>query len=149
MPDPIHVRGTARQTPIMRRIAITSAERIGAAPRRDPAHELYDRACDLVAAAAELRAASADCDGDAAVAATLGSLGAALGDIAAAVDGLRCSSVLRISSAWPAFGEGACAEAGDASIRFDAASAAIRAAAGACDDARREVGPLLAELSPR
>lgn len=133
----------------MRPIAITPAERIAAPARRDPAHELYDRACDLVAAAADLRAASADRDNDAAVAATLGSLVAALADVAAAVEELRCSSVRRIAGAWPAFGEGACAEAGDASIRFDAASAAIRAAAGACDDARREVGPLLAELSPR
>lgn len=133
----------------MRRIAITKAERTLTPPRRDPAHELYDRACDLVAAAADLREAADDRDGDAAVAATLGSLAAALGDVAAAVEGLRCSSVLRITSAWPAFGEGACVEAGDASIRFDAASAAIRAAAGACDDARRGVGPLLAELSPR
>jgi len=133
----------------MRRIAITQAERTLTPPRRDPAHELYDRACDLIAAAADLREAADDRDGDAAVAATLGSLAAALGDVAAAVEGLRCSSVLRITSAWPAFGEGACAEAGDASIRFDAASTAIRAAAGACDDARREVGPLLAELSPR
>jgi len=116
--------------------------------RRDPANELYDRACDVVAAAAALRDASSADYNDAAIAATLGCLEAALEDAAAAVEQLREATVRRISSAWPVLGDQASAAADDAGDRFGAASAAIRAACSACGETRGTVGPLLAVLSP-
>jgi|tagenome__1003787_1003787.scaffolds.fasta_scaffold20960592_4 hypothetical protein len=119
-----------------------------APPQRDPANELYDRACDIVAVAAELRDASRHDDNDAAVAATLNCLETALRDVASALDALSASGVRRIASAWPALGERAAFDADEARSAFDAATEAVRAAGDACGDVRRAVGPLLAELSP-
>jgi hypothetical protein len=119
-----------------------------AAPQRDPANELYDRACDIVAAAAELRDASRHDNNDAAVAATLNCLEAALRDVASALDALSASSVRRIASAWPALGERAAVDADEARSEFKAATDAVRAAGDACSEVRRAVGPLLADLSP-
>ena len=115
---------------------------------RDPANELYDRACDVLAAAAELRRASGHENNDAAVAATLNCLETALADVAAALEALSASSARRIAGAWPAFGERAASDAEAARDEFDAATAAVRAAGEACGEVRRAVGPLLAELSP-
>ena len=115
---------------------------------RDPANELYDRACDIVAAAAELRDASRHDNNDAAVAATLNCLEVALRDVAAALDALSATSARRIAGAWPAVGERAAVDADEAHREFDAAGDAVRAAGDACGEVRRVVGPLLAELSP-
>jgi hypothetical protein len=117
------------------------------AGRRDPANELYDRACDVVAAAATLRDASARENTEAATAATLGCLEAALEDIAVAIEQLQEPSVRRISSAWPVRGDQASADADHAGDQFSAASTALRAASSACHEARETVGPLLAELT--
>jgi|tagenome__1003787_1003787.scaffolds.fasta_scaffold19926842_2 hypothetical protein len=115
--------------------------------RRDPANDLYDRACDVVAAAAALRDAAAHENNDAAIAATLGCLEAALGDAATAIEQLRGSSARRISSAWPILGDQARTDADRAEDQFAAASAAIRAASSACGEVRGTVGPLLAKRS--
>ena len=117
-------------------------------PQRDPANELYDRACDIVAAAAELRDAAGNDNNDAAVAATLNCLEAALGDIASALDALSASSARRIASAWPALGQRAASDADEARSEFAAAADAVRAAGDACGGVRRAVGPVLAGLSP-
>jgi hypothetical protein len=114
---------------------------------RDPANELYDRACDVVAAAAELRDASTRDNNDAAAAATLGCLEAALSDLAFAIEALRESSLRRIAGASPALGDQAAVDAHSAREKFDAAVAAVRAAGAACSQVRATAGPLLAELS--
>jgi hypothetical protein len=115
--------------------------------QRDPANELYDRACDVVAAVAALRDASSSDNYDAAIAATLGCVETALEDAAAAVEQLRDASVRRLSSAWPVLGDQAVTAADDARRHFSAACAAIRAAHDACSETRGTVGPLLAVLS--
>lgn len=117
--------------------------------RRDPANELYDRACDVLAAAAALRDVSSSENNDAAIAATLGCLEVTLDDVAVAVEQLRNASVRRITSAWPVLHDQALADAHDAGDQFGAASSAIRAASRACADLRETVGPLLAELTAR
>jgi hypothetical protein len=116
-------------------------------PLRDPANELYDRACDLVAATAELRATAVGTHNDAAVAATLNCLEAALEDAACVVDHLQVGSTRRIRSAWPVLGEEASIVSRSISGEFADAAAAIRAAARACGHLRQAAGPLLAELN--
>ena len=56
---------------------------------RDPAHELYDRACEVLAASQALRAASTSPGAVPSAAATLGCLEAAFEEIEGAVGGLR------------------------------------------------------------
>ena len=123
----------------------TPTRRAIAGHRRDPANELYDRACDVVAAAAELRDAASRDNNDAAVAASLGCLEAALSDIAGAIEELRDSSLLRIARARLTLGDRI--DAGDTGGEFDAAVTAVRAAGAACNEVRGAVGPLLAELT--
>lgn len=113
---------------------------------RDPANELYDRACDLVGASAALRIVAARQNNDAAVAATLNCLETALEDVATSVDLLRAASASRIAGAWPVL-EDASAIAERAEDRFSDVSAAMRLATRRCSELRRSVGPLLAELN--
>jgi hypothetical protein len=117
------------------------------AQRRDPANELYDRACDVIAVAAALREASAQGNTEAATAATLGCLEAALQDIAVTIEQLHEASVRRLRRAWPVLGEQASADADDACNQFSAATTTIRAASSALSEARQTIGPLLAELT--
>jgi hypothetical protein len=130
----------------MSSVSVQCGGQAGAVPR-DPAFELYERACDLRAAAAGLRAAAARRDDEAAVAATLGCLQAALADAAAVVNMLGEPSVRRISGAWPLFGLRATDAAHRAARDFRDTGESIRTAQRSCDALRETIGPLLAELS--
>ena len=62
-------------------------------PERDPANELYDRACDVLDATRGLRSAAASARSWPAITASLGCLEAALEEVSAAVDGLRVATL--------------------------------------------------------
>jgi hypothetical protein len=127
-------------------MTLTTPRSLESSPR-DPANELYDRACDLLAAATELRRAAARDNNEAAVAATLNCLEAALEETAVAVDLLRDGSLRRIAAAWPILGDDAARAARRVFHRFVDAREGVRGAARRCGDLRGAVGPLLAELT--
>jgi len=102
---------------------------------RDPANELYDCACNLLADAGDLRRAAARHGNDAALAATLGCLQSVLGELAATYRLLRQTSSSRLVHEPHGFAR-----------RFDEAAACLEQARAASDDARAFVGPLLADL---
>ena len=112
---------------------------MSATPRRterDPANELYDCACNLLADACDLRRAAARDDNDAAVTATLGCLESVLGELATTYRLLRQTSSSRLIHEPPRFAR-----------RFDEAAGYLEQARAASDDARAFVGPLLADLT--
>jgi hypothetical protein len=116
--------------------------------QRDPASELYERACDLIEAAAGLRDAAERNGNQPAVAATLGCVEIALADIATAGE-LLAAGVARSIDGRVRLVLGTDANALDASIAHDLETAvdAIRCASGACESARANAGPLLAGLT--
>ena len=104
---------------------------------RDPANELYDRACALLADACDLHRGAAQPGNHLAVAATLGCLESALGELAASYRLLqRTTSRLLVQE------DAALAE------RFDEAVARLEDARAATDGVRAFVGPLLARACP-
>ena len=111
--------------------------------RRDPANELYDRACDLLEAARELHLAAARAGNVEAIAATLGCAEAALGELAETYRVLHEVSDVMLRRRGVA-GGGQHLEAG---ARFAGAVAALDRARMASDAARAAVGPSLAELA--
>lgn len=84
----------------------------------DPANELYDDACGLLAAAQELHRAAARGGGDEALAPTLGCLQATLHELAAGCGDLRAAG-----------SDAALDELAEALLRAEHASEAARAAA--------------------
>ena len=102
---------------------------------RDPANELYDCACNLLADACDLRGAAAQQGNDVAVAATLGCLESALGELAATYRLLQQRSSSRL------MGDD------DVARRFDEAVVRVELARAASEDVRAFVGPLLADLT--
>lgn len=103
---------------------------------RDPANELYDCACNLLADACDLRRVAARHGNDAALAATLGCLESMLGELAATYRLLRQTSSRRLAREPPGFAR-----------RFDEAAACLEQARAASGDLRAFVGPLLADLT--
>jgi hypothetical protein len=63
---------------------------------REPAHVLYDHACDVLVAAQGLRAAAGMEDADAAIAATFGCLESAVDALAEAVDTLTPAAIAQL-----------------------------------------------------
>lgn len=131
---------------VMSTVTVTHLSTIGT--RRDPASDLYERACDLIEAAAGLRDAAERNGNQPAVAATLGCIEIALADIAATGE-LLAAGVARSIDGPVRLVLGADANALDATIAHDLETAvdAIRRASSACESARASAGPLLASLT--
>jgi hypothetical protein len=127
---------------------VTTTHRPTIAAQRDPATELYERACDLIEAAAGLRDAADRNGNQPAVAATLGCIEIALADIAATGE-LLAEGVAHSIDGRVRLVLGNDANAVDATIARDleAAVDAIRCAGSACGSARASAGPLLAGLT--
>jgi hypothetical protein len=127
---------------------VTATHQLTVVARRDPATELYERACDLIDVAAGLRDAAERNGSQPAVAATLGCIEIALGDIAAAGE-LLAKGVAHSIDGRVRLVLGHDANAVDAAIAGDleAAVDALRCAGSACRSARASAGPLLADLT--
>ena len=127
---------------------VASIPRSTVVARRDPATELYERACDLIEAAAGLRDAAERNGNQPAVAATLGCVEIALADIATAGE-LFAAGIARSIDGRIRLVLGNEAHAVDATIAGDLGAAvdAIRCAGSACESARASAGPLLAGLT--
>jgi hypothetical protein len=71
---------------------------VAAQSGRDPAHVLYDHACDVLVAAQSLRAAAGLADADAAVPATFGCLESAVDALAEAIQTLAPAAVAHLDA---------------------------------------------------
>ena len=112
--------------------------------RRDPAHELYDQACELLFAAQALRHAAEARGSAPALAATVGCLDASLEALADAVSAMRAEAARHVSrAASPASG------ADPAGREFSELAAALGEAHLAAGQMRERVGPMLAQLTLR
>lgn len=115
--------------------------------RRDPANELFDRACDLLLAGRELREAAEHTGHSAAVAASLNCVEATLGELADTCRALGRGSDERLSSAEEVLGAPLSLSREEFSERFDETAARLDEAREACERARATVGPTLAGLT--
>ena len=130
---PLTVRQTQRQASV----------RAG----RDPANDLYDRACDLLASGQALRAAAQRDGHQPALAAALGCIESTLREISASCVLLSAASDRLIED-----NESSCADDLHASRlrvgrQFRQVVDATRHAADHCSTTRAAAGPLLAELT--
>jgi hypothetical protein len=119
-----------------------------AAAARDPANELYDRACDLLAAANELRPAAGRPGAAPAIAATLGCIEAALEAVADASAAMRAEvgrQLARDEAGTAELASGVSRHAAERQLSelVDVLANAHRAA----DTTRARIGPLLAQLT--
>ena len=115
---------------------------------RDPANELYDRACDLLAAAEALPPAAARPGSAPAIAATLGCVEAALEALAAASSAMRSEVSRQLARDDAATAERASGVSCDTAQReLSELIEALAAARDAADSMRRRTGPLLAQLT--
>lgn len=114
-------------------------------PERDPANELYDEACALLAAAQALRAAAGPRRSTPAIAASLGCIEASLEALATAVTVMRVAALGNDADALSA---GAADDAEALRIRasFEELARDLSASRSRCAAARECVGPLLANL---
>ena len=110
--------------------------------RRDPSHELYDQACELLFAAQGLRAAAGTRGSAPAIAATVGCLDATLEALADAVAAMRGEATRELSRA-----DVSIPGAADAAREFSELVAAIGSAHEAAGRMRERVGPVLARLT--
>jgi len=111
----------------------------GPAPERDPAHVLFDHACDLLAAAQGMRAA-APADGvGPALAATLGCLEATLDALAAAVSGMGDEAVRQLQEA-PRSPHGHVLSAAGAARQFAGLADTLNAGQAIAGSLRERVG---------
>lgn len=126
---------------------VTATHQLTSVARRDPAAELYERACDLIEVAAGLRDAAERNGSQPAIAATLGCIEIALADIAATGE-LLAAGVAHSVDRRVRLVLGNDADAVDAAVSRDLETAvdAIRCAGSACESARASAGPLLAGL---
>jgi hypothetical protein len=110
--------------------------------RRDPSHELYDQACELLLAAQSLRSAAGTRGSAPAIAATVGCLDATLEALADAVAAMRGEAAREVSRA-----EDSMPDAADAGREFSELVAAIGSAHRAAGRMRERIGPVLARLT--
>jgi hypothetical protein len=110
--------------------------------RRDPSHELYDQACELLLAAQGLRVAAGTRGSAPAIAATVGCLDATLEALADAVAAMRGEAAREVSRA-----EASMPGAADTGREFSELAAAIGSAHEAAGRMRERVGPVLARLT--
>jgi hypothetical protein len=126
----------------------TYLERSGGASRgleRDPANELYDEACALLAAAQGLQAAAGPRGSAPAIAASLGCVEASLEALATAVKVMRVAAMEASCDTPSADGSGA-REVLQMRASFDWLARDLSASRSSCAAARECVGPLLANL---
>ena len=119
----------------------------GASAHTDPASELYDRACDLLASAHALRDAASAPGCAAAIPDTLGCIEASLTVLAETVHRLRPRAAERLSSLALASGRPAMFAAGHEDAEFIALANSLAQAGNQCSNTRERVGPVLAALS--
>jgi hypothetical protein len=128
-------------------------EPTGAAPRytirrRDPARELYDRACDLLLAAKEMSAAAREPGSAPAIAATVGGLDASLAALSGAVAAMRLEATRHTARPGGAASDSLPTDAIRSLQReFSGLIDALVAAHRAADQTRERVGPMLAHLT--
>jgi hypothetical protein len=114
----------------------------------DPANELYDRACDLLAAAEALSPAAARPGAAPAIAATLGCVEAALDALVTAAAAMRGELSRQLSRDESVAAERASGVSHDTTQReLSALIDALIAARDAADVMRCRTGPLLAQLT--
>jgi hypothetical protein len=127
---------------LMQRAAQTDAVGTPSRARRDPAHELYDQACELLFAAQALRAAAGTRGSAPAIAATVGCLDASLDALADAVRAMRGEAAREVSRAGASV-----PGAEDAGREFSEFASAIALAHRTAGQMRERVGPMLAQLT--
>ena len=110
--------------------------------RRDPAHELYDQACELLVAARSLRAAAGARGSAPAFAATAGCLEASLEALADAARAMRREAVRQVLRPDPSP-----PDAESAGRAFSELAAALASAHRAAGQLRERSGPMLARLT--
>ena len=119
-----------------------------AAPTRDPANELYDRACDVLLAAQGLGAAAAQAGSASAIAAALGCIDASLTALADGAAAMRTEATRQLSRAHAAAPQSVDGIAVDGAQReFAQLVDALTTAQGAADTTRERIGPTLARLT--
>jgi hypothetical protein len=117
------------------------------AAHTDPAGELYDRSCDLLASALALRDAASAHGSAAAIPDTLGCIEASLIGLAETAHRLRPRAAERLASRAMVSGRPAMFAAGHEDAEFIALADRLERAGDQCLSTRERVGPLLAELS--
>lgn len=140
------------QTPFLRQGALDDAPvepagRAQASPGRDPANDLYDRACDLLLAAQGLRSAAGARGSTPAFAATVGCVDASLEAMAGAVSAMRREAVRQLARAQASDQPAAVTSAADAVREFSELADALAEAHDAAGRMRERLGPLLAHLT--
>jgi hypothetical protein len=118
------------------------AESPGPEPRRDPAHVLFDHACDLLAAAQGMRASAPAAGTAPAFAATLGCLEATLDALAAATRAMGEEAVERAERIEEAPAEPGTFTSRQALRRFDDLVDTLQAAQATAGALRERVGAI-------
>jgi hypothetical protein len=118
-----------------------SGRRASPIPERDPANELYDEACALVAAAQGLRAAADPRRSSPAIAATLGCVEASLEALADAVTVMQVAALA--PDGWSARGA-VDREAPQIRASFGQLARDLSASRSSCAAVRELVGPVVA-----
>jgi hypothetical protein len=120
------------------------------AAARDPANELFDRACDLLAAAEAMRPAAGQRGSAPAIAATLGCVETALEALVDAAAAMRAEMGRQLARDDGCASEHASGVSRRTAEReFSELVGALRGAHRAADHMRARVGPLLAQLTLR
>lgn len=119
----------------------------GPAPRRDPANELYDRACDVLAAAESLVPAARAAGTAPAAAAALGCLQASLHTLADATEDLGEDPAGRLAHGILADGRRGSGAAAQTRRSLELVARRLREAGVAAGSAREHIGPSVAELT--
>jgi hypothetical protein len=115
-------------------------------PARDPANDLYDRACELLLAAQELRSAAGVGGTTPAFAATVGCIDASLEALEESVSAMRREAA-RESMRGQASDGSMHSAADDAAREFSALVEALSGAHEAASRMRERLGPFLARLT--
>src|SRR5205823_5028673 len=119
----------------------------GGSAHPDPAGELYDRACDLLASSLALRDVASAHGSAAAIPDTLGCIEGSLIALAETAHRLRPRAAERLASRAVVSGRPAMFAAGHEDAEFIALADRLERAGDQCLSTRERVGPLLAELS--
>ena len=116
-------------------------------PARDPANDLYDRACELLLAANGLRSAAGERGSATAFAATVGCIDASLEALADAVAAMRRETAREVRLARAVDEPLPDNEAEDAAREFSSLADALTRAHDAAGRMRERLGPFLARLT--
>jgi hypothetical protein len=118
-----------------------------AAPARDPANDLYDRACELLLAAQGLRSAAGARGSTTAFAATVGCIDASLEALADAVAAMRREAAREVTRARDTGRSAPETEVKDAAREFSTLADALTRAHDVAGHMRERLGPFLARLT--